>query len=54
MASERVGLVGKANTVARKGEVLVEVICADGGVVNAVLGALAAEEVHRPGHHWGR
>jgi hypothetical protein len=42
-----VKLVGKSNTVARKGDVVIEIICQDRKTAATALQLLAPEEVHR-------
>ncbi len=42
-----VKMVGKANSVARNGQVVAEIICADAGTVAAVLEHLKPDAVHR-------
>jgi hypothetical protein len=49
-----VRLVGTSNTVARRTDVIVEIIADDHHAIEAVLDVLHPEEVHRRhhGHHW--
>jgi len=47
-----VKLIGKSNTVARKAQVVVEIITTDRHAIEPVLDTVRPDEIHRSHHHW--